>query len=206
MQMSFEISHKRRTRELEIVPLPDLKEETWIDKKEELEAFAKTFDHTARLKEKKSFIWNIGFLKVAATTIGPNIYIPSNWKEHSVRYVIPHEVGGHVKQFKFCGLGIHPWAGVPLMLLLYFLLFFPVFLAWPRYRLELHASAVSWRYHLEQKLWGVSDVKIRAAEFAKTVSSSAYLYAVPLFWAKLGFKRKAERVIEDYVLNKARKG
>jgi hypothetical protein len=170
---------------------------SWALEKTYLEAFAKTFDPSARLAVKRSKLW-VGGLKTNATTLGRTVYIARHWTSDQVRRVIPHEVLGHVKQFRYCGLGIHPTLGFPGMALIYVwgVIFF-IFLAWGRYRCELHADTVSWRYHLKQRTWGPVQVRHRARQFAKTVSSWSYLKAWPKFWVIWGFKRRAEKVIKE---------
>ena len=165
----------------------------------ELEQFAKSFDKSAQLRLKKSVIWNVGALRTFATTIGRTMYIPADWTAETVQRVIPHEVLGHVKQFRWFGLGIHPTLGIfPGMALFYGLLFFPIFLAWFRYRFELHADTKSWEYHLKLPIngWGVATVRARAEHFAKKVGGKEYLFSVPKQWAVWGFKRRAEKVIK----------
>jgi hypothetical protein len=179
------------------LPLPN-KAQTWLDDREHLESFAKEFDPAVKLAVKKSGFW-IGALKANATTLGRTVYIPADWTIGQVVRVIPHEVRGHVKQFRYCGLGIHPNLGFfPGMLLLYVWgVVFPLFLAWGRYRLELHAESHSWRYHLAQGSIGPQEVRYRAQRFAKVVASWTYVKAWPESWAVWGFKRRAERVIRE---------
>ena len=120
------------------------------------------------------------------------------WTIDQARAVIPHEVGGHVRQFRWCGLWIHPWVGLPLMGLFYGLLFFPVMLAYFRYRLELHADIQRWRSLLAEGRASPSDVMQRAQRFAGTVASWAYLKPWPAVLVQRGFVRAAKRVIEEH--------
>ena len=169
---------------------------TWVGDRKALESFAREFDPAARLAVKRSKLW-IGALKDNATTIGRTVYIPEDWSIGSVVDVIPHEVAGHVRQFRWCGLGIHPTAGIfPGMALIYgWGLLVPILLAWGRYRCELHAESQSWRYHLTKGLWTGHEVRLRARKFARRVASWAYFKAWPESWALWGFKRRAERII-----------
>jgi len=180
------------------LPLPSAKPQTWVDDRDHLESFAKSFDPSARLAVKRSWLW-VGGLKTNATTLGRTVYIPEDWSVGAVVRVIPHEVRGHVKQFRYCGLGIHPTLGIfPGMLLLYVWgLLFPILFAWGRYRLELHAETWSWRYHLQQGAYNAEEVRKRAERFAKIVASWAYVKAWPERWAVWGFKRRAEKVIRQ---------
>jgi hypothetical protein len=170
---------------------------SWWHDREELGVFARTFDRSTKLKLKQSKCWGITpALKTFATTIGHVVYIPAEWSTEAVRRVIPHEVAGHVKQFRYAGLGIHPSVGVfPGMFIAYLLVFFPVLLAWGRYRLELHADTKSWEYHLRQKVCGPSEIRARADHFASTISGPAYAWCWPKPWALWGFRRRAEKVI-----------
>lgn len=168
---------------------------SWTEQHAELEAFARGFDKAARLKVKKSKLW-VGTLKTNATTLGRTVYIAEHWSEGSVRRVIPHEVLGHVKQFRYCGLGIHPSLGFLGMLLLYVWGgLFPIGLAWIRYRLELHADTQSWEYHLGAKILTPTQILSRARYFADRVASSAYIWPVWRSWAQWGFNRRANKVI-----------
>jgi hypothetical protein len=170
---------------------------SWWHQRAELEASAKTLDSSARLALKKSRLWGVtSALEHFATTIGRTVYIPADWSADQVRSVLPHEVLGHVKQFRYAGLGIHPTAGIPAMGLIYLWgLIFPLWIAWGRYRCELHADAASWAYHLRKRLWSPQDVLTRAESFAMTVSGRAYAWAWPRRWALWGFLRRARKVI-----------
>jgi hypothetical protein len=182
------------------MPIPP---HSWLHQRAALEAFATALDPTARLAVKQSRLWGItSALKRFATTIGRTVYIPEGWTVDQARGVLPHEVLGHVRQFRWAGLGAHPTAGIfPGMFLVYVWgLVFPVLLAWGRYRCELHADAASWAYHLRKRLWTPNDVLARAERFAETVSSSAYAWAWPRRWAVWGFLRRARKVIRKEAL------
>lgn len=185
----------------ESLPLPSFKKPTWLEHRAELEAFAQSLDPAARLAVKRSKIWNVGSLRHFATTIGRTIYIPEAWTAAMVKEVLPHEVLGHVVQFRRASLGIHPSLGIfPGMFLVYIWgVVFPLFLAWGRYRCELHADTQSWRYHLDQGIWGPSQVRERAVQFAKVVASWAYIKPWPRRWVLWGFKRRAEQVIRGAI-------
>lgn len=174
----------------------DVPTNSWYHKHDELEKFAKSFDSSTRLKLKKSSLW-IGGLKHNATTLGASVYIPEDWTYAQARGVIPHEVLGHVKQFRWCGLGVHPALGIfPGMAIIYaWGVLLPVLLAWGRYRCELHAETKSWQYHLSKGLWTTDNVRQRSVQFSKVVASSIYAWAVWKSWAVWGFKRRAEKVI-----------
>lgn len=172
--------------------------DSWFHQHGELEQFARSFDPTARLALKESRVWEVSAaLDKYATTIGRTVYIRANWTADQVQRVIPHEVLGHVKQFRVAGFGIHPTIGIPLGLLLYALFPIPIFGAWVRYRAELHAASKSWEYHLKSKFndWTPEYIRKRAIWTADKVSGKPYAYAVPRFWARWGYKRKAEQII-----------
>lgn len=172
---------------------------SWWHRHEELEKIAKAFDPAAKLRLKKSRLWNVGALKTFATTFGRTVYIPADWSFNSVKDIIPHEVAGHVKQARYFGLGIHPTLGLPLMALFYLLLPFPIYFAWFRYRLELHADTQAWRVGLAAGTMTIKQVKDRAERFARTVSGSAYIFAWPRPLVIWGFKRRAKKVVREYV-------
>lgn len=181
--------------------MSDIPYDSWWHRREELEQHARTFDKAVKLKLKTGGIWNISkALKTYATTIGRTVYIPVDWTHDYVMRILPHEVLGHVKQFRWSSFGIHPVLGIfPVMFVLYCLLPLPIWLAWCRYRLELHAESISWKYHLEQsnstamRAW----VKLRSETFPKKVSGKEYFFSVPRCWALWGFKRRAEKVLKN---------
>jgi len=170
--------------------------DSWYHERHRLERLAKTMDPAAKLRLKTSKLWGVtSALKTFAITIGSTVYIPAEWSASQVEGVLPHEILGHMKQFRWCGLWIHPDLGLPLMAVLYLLVFLPVYLAWGRYRLELHAETKSWCYHLENRRWLPDDVRSKAERSATNVSGAAYVWAVPRPWALWGFRRRAEKVI-----------
>jgi hypothetical protein len=174
----------------------------WGYQKKALEAYARAFDGSAKLMPHSHWFWR-AVLTVAfwipkgrfAQTLGPLVGLPDDWTVEQVKGVIPHEVGGHIRQFRAFGLWIHPWAGLPLMAVVYGLLFFPVFLAYFRYRLELHADSVKWLTMLKEGKASPSDIMDRAQQFSETVSSWTYLKPWPKLLIKRGFERKARAVI-----------
>lgn len=177
---------------------------------EELNTFARTFDPSAKvlIKDDSPFmkflsvlvwVFNREFMTRFATTIGNRVYIPRSWLGRDLRRLLVHEVGGHVRQCRACGLGIHPWVGFPIYMLLYMLVFFPLGLAWPRYRFELGADAVAWRWSLDN---GESpdSVRERAKAFARTVGGWDYLRPWPSSWVMSGFMKRVELEISKPTL------
>lgn len=179
---------------------------------EELNAFARTLDPSAvvLIKDDSPFMkflnffvrtFNKTFMTTYATTICNRVYIPRSWLGRDLRRLLVHEVGGHVRQCRACGLGIHPWVGFPIYMLLYMLVFFPLGLAWPRYRFELGADAKAWRWSLDN---GESpdSVRERAKAFARTVGSWDYLRPWPSTWVYNGFMKRVEKEISKPILVK----
>lgn len=175
-------------------------EGSWWHQRHRLEKFAKTFESSVRLKLSPSWMGSM------AKTFGHLVFIPADWTVSSAHNVIPHEVLGHVRQYRYCGFGIHPCLGFPLMFLLYIWgVIFPIYLAWGRYRLELHAETASWRYHLEARSQSAEDVLRDAERFASNVSGRPYLYAWPRSLTEWGFRRRAKKVIKKYLGSEVRK-
>jgi hypothetical protein len=181
---------------------------SWLDQRAELQAYAETFDKAAVLMSHSHWFWRavafVGFWIPKgrfAQTVGPLVGIPDAWSEEQAHRVISHEVGGHVRQFRAFGLWIHPWVGLPLMAVVYGLLFFPIFLAYFRYRLELHADSVKWKTLLKERRSTPDQVRARAQRFATTVASWTYLKPWPAGLVKRGFARKAESVIRKAAAN-----
>ena len=157
----------------------------------EAQAFATSIDRSAKVVLRDG--------DGPAIAIGPLVLLPRKWLEGGdPRPTIVHECA-HVRQYRWCGLGIHPWVGVPIFFLLYGLVLFPVLLAWARYRLELAAYEAEWRFW-----WCMWDDKktgadwLRGSEFERVtnhISGLPYFFAVPRCWARWGFRRKLEKVL-----------
>lgn len=179
--------------------MASIPDNSWWHMGGELEQFAQSFDPAARLATKDSRIWGVSdSMQTFATTIGRTVYIPVDWTADQVQRVIPHEVLGHIKQFRWAGFFIHPTIGIPLGLFLYAIIPFPILIAWVRYRMELHAETKSWEYHLKLPIngWTPDYVRAKAQRFGKNVGGKAYFYSVPKRWAVWGFNRRAEKVIK----------
>jgi hypothetical protein len=174
----------------------------------DLDRFAKNLDSSAKVLIKDDSplmkflnffvrLFNKTFMTTYATTICNRVYIPRSWLGRDLRRLLVHEVGGHVRQCRACGLGIHPWVGFPLYTLLYAILFFPVGLAYFRYRFELGADAKAWAWSLRNGET-VTDIKKRAESFAQTVASWDYLKPWPATLVWNGFMDKVQDVIIEY--------
>lgn len=174
----------------------------------EMNEFAKTLDSSAKVLVKDESplmrflnffarFFNKTFMTTYATTICNRVYIPKAWLGRELRRLLVHEVEGHVRQCRACGLGIHPWAGFPLYTLLYSILFFPLGLAYFRYRFELGADAKAWAWSLRNGDTP-DQVRDRAKSFAQTVAS--WDYFKPWFATLIfnGFMDRVEKVIKDY--------
>jgi hypothetical protein len=185
--------------------------DTWKNRRAELQQYARTFDRSAILLPHSHWFFRV-LLFLAfwiprgafAQTVGPLVGIPDEWDYDKVCRLIPHEVAGHIRQFRWFGLWIHPWVGVIPMGIVYGLIFFPVGLAYFRYRLELHADIQRWKVVLRSGDWTPETVLARARRFAETVSGKVYLWA----WFKplvmRGFEKAARRVIIEESRNAAR--
>lgn len=185
---------------------------SWVDDKERYEQIAKTIDPAVRLTTKDGWFWKAiawilfvvtfgqfkreRFLEDFATTIGPIQAYPRSYPRLYEGTVV-HE-SRHVRQFRWFGLGLHPWVGLPLMALSYLLLPLPLGLAYLRYALELDADRAKWKWMLERGE-DPQSVLDRAESFAETVSGSAYGWAWPRPWALRGFRKAAEKTIGNHL-------
>jgi hypothetical protein len=185
----------------------------WMEHKDKLTNIARQIEPHVILASKNAwpfqvsatFLWLLSFgkfdktlfFKEWATTLGPYIGMPECWDYQSAQEVVIHE-SRHARQARWCGLGISPWLGFPIMFLIYALIFFPVLLAWGRYRLELDADAYSWRYFLDRKMWIPSEIRKEAIKRAELIASVGYFWAIPYKWALWGYQRKAEKIIAEF--------
>jgi hypothetical protein len=178
----------------------------WIHHQAVLGFSARQFDPAAKLKVKKGWLWErVSPGDNFAVTIGNTVYLPEGWSHDKVLYILPHEIGGHVKQFRIAGLGIHPILGIfPGMFLFYLLFPVPILFAWGRYRCELHAESAAWRKHLESGFYTIEDVLEKARFFSQLISGRAYWWAMPKGWARRGFLRRAQKIIWEYLDGQAR--
>jgi hypothetical protein len=175
---------------------------------DELNVLARSFDKSAvvLVKEDSWFmkflnifvrVFNKNFMTEYTITIGNRVYMTQANMDRECGYLIAHEVGGHVRQCRYFGFGIHPWVGFLFYMIAYLFLVFPTQAAYLRYRLELAADAVAWRYALDHGM--TADwVRARAVAFANKVSSWDYFQSWPDGWTLWGFQRKAEKVIQKW--------
>ena len=200
---------------------------SWLDSKQQYIIAARRIESTVQVVSKDHWLWSalwwVGviftlgalalgisksvFLERFATTIGPVQGYPSSWSLLKMR-TIAHE-SRHTKQVVFFGwfvpvLGwitrsIRAWVGLIPGFCVYFLLPFPVYLAFGRYYLELDADKVSFMTMLEG---GESAAVVleRAESRAITLSGGSYLWCWPRSWAKKMHRKAAVQVILAYKL------
>jgi len=171
---------------------------SWVNEKERLEKYAKTFDKSIVLKVKDAWpfkVWNWitqNKKDTVSTTFGNRIYSPALSSAKGLEGIIPHEAR-HVKQYRWFGFMIHPLMGIPLFNLLYALFLFPVGLAIFRVLMELDAET----YRL-QKLAEVKKIQTKSAgkeldRFVKILAGKAYIYPMKESWIQFfadKFKKK----------------
>lgn len=181
----------------------------WQSRRAQYEVLARGIDPSVRLVTKDGWFWKAlsvlvtiftfggikprQFLEDYATTIGPIQAYPRKWKVLSGRLLV-HEAR-HTRHCRWLGLWIHPWVGLPLYALLYLSVFFPIGLAFFRWRFEIDADKASYRYMLRQG-YSVAVVRDRAKSFGKTVCGGNYGWAW-IFWGVRGFQNAAEQVIAE---------
>jgi len=163
---------------------------SWLEQKNVLLARARSIDPAVRLYTKDNWFCTVlswllltislgtfkreRFLTQFATTVGCAQFYPKDWLASSVEDLIVHE-SQHTKQARYFGLGTHPWVGLPLMALVYLLMFLPVGLAYGRYWLERNAEVAYWRY-LQQKGLKPAAILERARSFGETVGGWSYIH------------------------------
>lgn len=115
------------------------------------------------------------FLTHYTTTVGRTLYFPLHWQRSKAGYsdyvTLRHE-RIHVKQMEKCGFG-SMGLGLFIFGLLYFLVFFPVGLAWFRYRFEREAYVES--YKAAKKV----GLKPNINFYIEAMTGSDYFWAWP---------------------------
>jgi hypothetical protein len=191
--------------------------ESWTTRKDELQKFSRGFEKSAVLMTKDNWFCKfIAFvlqiltgtpyadnMKYFAMTVGPLIFIPKEWGgDMSLNKTLVHECR-HITQMKAFGLFIHPWIGLPLYTLVYLLLFFPVGLAWFRYRFELDADTAEFRYlySLDTGSEFIASMKgyieDRVEYRAQDLSDGTYGWAWFYYFVKRGYEKKASEVLAE---------
>jgi hypothetical protein len=126
--------------------------------------------------------------------------------ETPIERTVAHEAG-HNWQYQWMGWLFFPitwinrsfraWMGAIPFLLTYFVIPFPVFLCYGRYRLELSADRKSWEWMLKSGQYTKTDVMFRAKEFSNIVAGKQYGWCWPGFWVRWGFKRAAKKLFKQ---------
>jgi hypothetical protein len=184
---------------------------SWLDQRARLQAIAQAIEPSVRLVPKEGALWRaVGrlasaatlggislrtFLEDYATAIGPLQGYPRGWSVERVESTLVHEAR-HTRQARWCGLGIHPWLGLPLFGLLYLALPLPAGLAVLRFLFELDADRAAWRHALASGA-PPEQIRARAAEFAGRVCSGHYGWPIPRSLGVAWFARSAEGVIRQ---------
>lgn len=187
---------------------------SWLLKEEEFKKQAKTIDKSAKLYTKDNwfcrfmawflFIISAGqfkrerFLEDFATTIGNLVFIPKEWSEWSCKTTLIHECR-HIRQFRYMGLGIHPMVGLPIAAIVYFLLLFPVLLAFGRLLMEYDADMFECDELLKESSDNCDFVSIMMTNRADSLSSKDYIWAVPNFISKSLYEHGKKVLLKDFV-------
>ena len=170
---------------------------SWVRERARLEALARAIEPSVRVQTKDGAHWRalawlatiatLGgisrrtFLEDYATTLGPLHGYPAGWSVERVEATLVHEAR-HTRQARWCGLGLHPWLGMPVFAALYLALPLPVGLGFARLLLETDDAE-----------------RARAAEFAGRVCSGHYGWPVPRRLGVALFRRAAERTIAAHL-------
>jgi hypothetical protein len=196
--------------------------ESWTRDAEKYSAIARSVAAVSVVTTKEGRFWRLAswmlfmlslgrlarqqFLEDFASTLGPIQAYPHGWPQLSPR-LIAHEAR-HTRQFLLAGWFVpvvgwlgpraRVWAGLVPMTAIYGFFPLPIFFAWGRYRLELDADSYSWKVALEQGWMAPEEVRQRAASFAETISSWAYLKSWPRRWTQRAFALRAEQVIQGW--------
>jgi hypothetical protein len=135
------------------------------------------------------------FMEDYATTFVDIVAVPPSWTIGQLERVLPHE-HRHVEQAKMCGLGLHAWVGIWVYAILYCLVFFPIGIAYFRYRFECDAERDKYRYLLANG-GSESDLRRRADRFSETLSSGAYFWCWPKKWVSKRLHKYVDEVLKE---------
>jgi hypothetical protein len=190
----------------------------WVGERARLEALARAIEPSVRVQTKDGWHWRAlawlaalataggisrrTFLEDYATTLGPLHGYPAGWSAERVEATLVHEAR-HTRQARWCGLGLHPWLGMPVFAALYLALPFPVGLGLGRLLFELDADRAAWRHALAAGA-PPDQVRARARAFAGRVCSGHYGWPVPRRLGTALFVRAAERAIAAHARGGAR--
>lgn len=195
---------------------------SWVIHRQQYQQIANKIEPAARLSTKESWLWKViaavlmvvtfggmgyrQFLDQYAITLGPLQAYPAAWTKLSTRLLV-HEcthttwcvwlgwlipIAGW-----FFGRRVRAWCGLLPFGLLYLLVFLPFVVAYGRYRAELHADVVAWRWALANG-YDASMVELMAAERAETVCGGSYGWSWPKPLGRRGYSRAATKVIAQH--------
>jgi hypothetical protein len=186
---------------------------SWVTRKDDLLKLAYQFDKSIKILTKDNwwsklaawflFIITCGkmtrekFLQNTATCIGPLHFFPAHYDYRTVEWVEPHEAR-HTQQFRWLGLGIHPWVGLLPAILVYGFLPLPTMFAYGRFYMEVDADRASWRYKLENNLMNEVDVQMAAMRRAKSLAGPTYFWALRYQESLRRYQKAAAEVIDEY--------
>jgi hypothetical protein len=189
----------------------------WLAERERLERLARAIEPSVRLETKDGLRWRIlallaaaataggirrrTFLEDYATTLGPVHGYPASWSAERVEATLVHEAR-HTRQARWCGLGLHPWLGLPVFALLYLAAPLPAGLALGRFAFELDADRAAWRRALEDGA-EPDAIRARARVFAARVCSAHYGWPLPRRLGLALFRRAAERTVAAHARSAA---
>jgi len=175
---------------------------------QEMDAFARSLDSSARVVPKDGswlmkviafFLspFNKRFMTDYAITIANKVYVPRSWEGRDLRRLLTHEVSGHVRQGRWCGLGIHPWVGMPVYWILYLLTLLPIYLAYFRYKFEVLSELKACRLDL---LEGESAKLVREGlmRFVERITGKEYLFCWPRPLARWGANRSFDSLLKGF--------
>jgi hypothetical protein len=182
---------------------------SWLTERDRLETLARTIEPSVRLTSKETTLWRLVafvtqlitfgavgrtvFLERYATTLGPIQGYPPSWTVAQVEGVLIHEAR-HTWQARMCGLGLHPWLGLPIFGVLYLLAPLPMGLGIARLLFEVDAERTVWRHFLARGATPEAVLQ-RAEAFAAVVCSRDYGWSAPQRFGRAVFLRAARREI-----------
>jgi hypothetical protein len=183
------------------------------------QVIATDIEPSARVVPKDHWVWTMFWFLGLGFTLGilAAVVPLSSWRRRAStvatlqahpdipsKLTVAHEAG-HNWQYQLLGWWLffiawinrsfRAWLGVVPFLLLYFVLPFPIFVCYGRYRLELSADKKRWKWMLESGQYTKTDVMLRAKKFGDVVAGKQYGWCWPGFWVRWGFKRAAKKLI-----------
>ena len=187
---------------------------SWIDNRQQYEAFAYTQHTAAVLVTKDAWPWKVvaafaalfvgyrSFLTEWATTFGPIMGYPKRWLQLSYRLLV-HECE-HSAQCEmlgwlvpvigwFFGRKVRTWAGFPIFALLWATGGLPIGFCPGRFFLERGADRVSWRWMLQNGSTP-DQIRARGMDFAAKVCGRQYGWSM-IVGGKWLFRRAIEAEI-----------